>query len=51
MQKIPYMLVVGEKEASSNTVAVRSRENGDIGTESIDEFIAKLEKEIKEKKR
>ena len=51
LQKIPYMLVVGEKEASSNTVAVRSRENGDIGTESIDEFIAKLEKEIKEKKR
>ena len=51
LQKIPYMLVVGEKEASSNTVAVRSRENGDIGTESIDEFIAKLEKEIEEKKR
>ena len=49
LQKIPYMLVVGEKEASSNTVAVRSRENGDIGTESIDEFISKLEKEIKEK--
>ena len=51
LQKIPYMLVVGEKEASSNTVAVRSRENGDLGTESIDEFIAKLEKEIEEKKR
>ena len=51
LQKIPYMLVVGEKEANSNTVAVRSRENGDIGTESIDEFIAKLEKEIEEKKR
>ncbi len=51
LQKIPYMLVVGEKEASSNTVAVRSREDGDIGTESIDEFIAKLEKEIEEKKR
>ena len=51
LQKIPYMLVVGEKEASSNTVAVRSREDGDIGTESINEFIAKLEKEIKEKKR
>ena len=51
LQKIPYMLVVGEKEASSITVAVRSREDGDIGTESIDEFIAKLEKEIEEKKR
>ena len=51
LQKIPYMLVVGEKEASSNTVAVRSREDGDIGTESIDEFIAKIEKEIEEKKR
>ena len=51
LQKIPYMLVVGEKEASSNTVAVRSREDGDIGTENIDEFIAKLEKEIEEKKR
>ena len=51
LQKIPYMLVVGEKEASSDTVAVRSREDGDLGTNTIDEFIEKVVKEIKEKRK
>ena len=38
LQKIPYMLVVGDKEAESGTVSVRERRQGDIGTQTIDEF-------------
>ena len=45
LQKIPYMLIVGEKEVQENTVSIRSREAGDVGTKSIEEFI----KEILEK--
>ena len=51
LQKIPYMLIVGEKEVESNTVSVRSRENGDLGTKDINEFINGLKTEIKEKRR
>ena len=51
LQKIPYMLIVGEKEVESNTVSVRSRENGDLGTKDINEFINELKTEIKEKRR
>jgi threonyl-tRNA synthetase len=40
LQKIPYMLVVGDKEVESGSVAVRSREKGDLGTSTIDEFLA-----------
>ena len=50
MQKIPYILVVGEKEASSNTVAVNARDNEKQETMKIDEFMEKILKEIKEKK-
>ena len=42
LQKIPYMLVVGEKEQNSNKVAVRSRELGDMGAMNINEFIEKI---------
>jgi len=42
LQKIPYMLVVGDKEAEAGTVSLRSRNNGDEGTVSIDEFIARI---------
>ena len=44
------MLVVGEKEATNGTVSVRSRSEGEMGAMAVDEFIAKLQKEIKEKK-
>ena len=47
MQKIPYMLVVGDKEAESGLVAVRTRAGGDEGTMTLDEFMAKIEKQIK----
>ena len=46
MQKIPYMLVVGDKEAEEKTVAVRARGKGDLGAMSMDEFESMLLKEI-----
>jgi threonyl-tRNA synthetase len=49
MQKIPYMLVVGDKEIENNEVAVRDRKEGDRGSMSLDEFISNIQKEIKEK--
>ena len=44
--KIPYMLVVGDKEREADTVGVRSRENGDIGAMPIDAFVDKIKHEI-----
>jgi threonyl-tRNA synthetase len=49
MQKVPYMLVVGDKEIENNAVAVRDRKEGDRGSMSLDEFISNIQKEIKEK--
>ena len=46
MQKIPYMLVVGDKEAEEKTVAVRARGKGDLGAMSMDDFESLLLKEI-----
>lgn len=50
LKKIPYMLVVGEKEVSSNTVSVRSRKNGDLGSMSLAKFMSTLKEEIENKK-
>ena len=47
--KIPYMLVVGQKEEEDGTVAVRSRAAGDEGTKSLDVFISDIQKEIEAK--
>ncbi len=49
MSKVPYMLVVGEKEAEAGQVAVRRRDKGDMGAVSADEFIATVCKEIEDK--
>ena len=46
LQKIPYMLVLGDKEKEAGTVGVRSRKDGDVGAMDIDEFIAKVVEEI-----
>jgi threonyl-tRNA synthetase len=48
-QKIPYMLVVGDKEAEKGAVAVRHRTRGDLGAIPLSEFEDNLLKEIKEK--
>ena len=50
MQKVPYMLVVGQKEVEENTVSVRQRNSEEIMTVSVDEFVKSLKKEIEEKK-
>lgn len=47
LQKIPYMLIVGDKEVEANSVGVRSRKDGDIGAMSVEDFINKIEEEIK----
>ncbi len=46
LQKIPYMLVVGDKEKEANLVGVRSRKDGDIGAQKIEDFISKIKDEI-----
>ena len=51
LKKIPYMLVVGEKEAADGTVSVRTRKEGDNGVMSADECIALILDDIKNKKR
>ncbi|TSC56546.1 MAG: threonyl-tRNA synthetase [Parcubacteria group bacterium Greene0714_21] len=47
LQKIPYLLIVGERETQSNTVSVRARGKGDLGQMNIAEFLKKVEDEIK----
>ena len=49
LEKLPYMLVVGEKEEADKLVSVRSRFAGDEGQKSIDEFVAQIVDEIKNK--
>ena len=51
LEKLPYMLVVGAKETESNTVAVRSRKDGEKGAMPVDQFISELLLEIAEKRR
>ncbi len=50
MEKIPYLLIVGDKEMGSDTVAVRSRKKGNEGTIPVEEFIRNMESEIKAKR-
>ena len=47
--KIPYMLIVGQKEEEDGTVAVRSRSEGDLGAQPLGEFLAKVQEEIRTK--
>ncbi|MBQ8849675.1 MAG: threonine--tRNA ligase [Clostridia bacterium] len=49
LEKVPYMLVIGEKETTENTVAVRSRKKGDLGAMGIDEFVGFIKTQIDEK--
>ncbi len=49
MKKIPYMLVVGDKEAEAGTVSVRTRGGEDLGAMELDAFLAKIQEEIKTK--
>lgn len=49
LQKVPYMLILGEKEVEVNAVGVRKRKEGDIGQMSIEDFVSMISKEIEEK--
>lgn len=49
VQKVPYMLVVGDREAEEGTVSVRSRKEGDLGVLALDDFIARARQEVNEK--
>ncbi|MBP7073200.1 MAG: threonine--tRNA ligase [Clostridia bacterium] len=49
LQKIPYMLVVGDKEMESGSVSVRDRKEGDVGVMKFEDFLSKIQDEIKNK--
>ncbi|MGN0558340.1 MAG: threonine--tRNA ligase [Acutalibacteraceae bacterium] len=49
LEKIPYMLIVGDKDIENNTVSVRARKQGDLGAVALDEFIKKAVEEIENK--
>lgn len=51
MERIPYILVVGEKEAENKEVAVRSRKNGEEGAMALEVFIERIKKEVEAKER
>ena len=51
LEKVPYMLIVGEKEQAENAVAVRSRKEGDKGAMKLNDFLAEIQEEIETKAR
>ena len=51
MEKIPYMILVGDKDIEAGAISVRSRKNGDEGATSIDEFLTRIQAEIDAKAR
>ncbi|HOE39407.1 MAG TPA: His/Gly/Thr/Pro-type tRNA ligase C-terminal domain-containing protein, partial [Bacteroidales bacterium] len=48
LNRIPYLLIVGEKEVENNTISVRKQGEGDLGVMEIEEFVELINKEIKE---
>lgn len=46
LQKVPYMLILGDKEVEAKNVGVRSRQDGDIGAMGLEEFAKKLQNEV-----
>lgn len=49
MEKVPYMIIVGDQEMKGHTISVRSRKNGDLGSQPLPMFVANLIREIKER--
>jgi threonyl-tRNA synthetase len=49
LQKIPYMLVVGDRESAEKAVAVRSRAKGDLGPRPLDQFVTDALAEVRSK--
>jgi threonyl-tRNA synthetase len=50
IMKVPYMLVIGEKEVAENKVAVRRQGKGDLGTKAADDFVSEIAIEVKERR-
>ena len=50
VEKVPYLLVVGDREVAAGTVSVRSHENGDEGAVAVADFLARITEEIAEKR-
>ena len=48
-EKVPYMMVIGDKEMENGTVALRKRGEGDLGAVAVDSVIARLQQEIADK--
>ena len=51
LEKVPYMLVLGEKEAAEGAITVRSRDKGDLGSAQLEDFIADVKKMIETKEK
>ena len=49
LDRVPYMLVLGAREVENNQVSVRHRDREDLGTQSVDDFVANIQKEISER--
>ena len=49
LEKVPYMLILGDKEIEENAVSVRSRKEGDLGSQSVEEFIARIKDDVEKK--
>ncbi|MEW6356362.1 MAG: threonine--tRNA ligase [Planctomycetota bacterium] len=50
LEKVPYMLVLGDREVSSQTVAVRHRKRGDLGSQKLSDFVQSAQQEIEERR-
>ena len=50
LQKVPYMLVLGDREAADGTVAVRSRKGGDLGSQALDAFLAQATRDVADRR-
>jgi len=46
LQKVPYMLIVGERESATGAISPRKRKSGDLGSQSLDDFSAALRAEV-----
>lgn len=49
LEKVPYMILAGDKDIENNTISVRSRKNGDEGASTLEEFVARIKEEINTK--
>ena len=51
LEKVPFMLVLGEKEAAEGAITVRSRDKGDLGAAQLEDFIADIKRMVEAKEK